>query len=81
MDHGMDPGLDLDAIIRYDRLTNDLHADFLDRLALKVRLTSPSWTFDLGNWSQTWPGSQDNIYGFLGLGGNDHDINNHHDSI
>jgi hypothetical protein len=44
MDHGMDPGLDLDAIIRYDRLTNDLHADFLDRLALKVRLTSPSWT-------------------------------------
>jgi hypothetical protein len=41
----------------------------------------PNATFDLGNWSQTWSGSQDNIYGFLGLGANDHDINNHHDSI
>ena len=38
-------------------------------------------TFDLGQWSQTWPGAQDNIYGFLGLGGNDYDgSNSHHDS-
>ena len=27
MDHGMDPGLDLDAIIRFVRVTGDLHAD------------------------------------------------------
>jgi len=40
----MDPGLDLDAIIRFVRVTNDLHADILDRLALKVRPISPSWT-------------------------------------
>lgn len=25
------------------------------------------------NWSQSWPNTQDNIYGFLGLGSSDHD--------
>ena len=45
MDHGMDPGLDLDAIIRFVRgVTDDDHADMTGLLALKARPINPSWT-------------------------------------
>jgi hypothetical protein len=44
MDHGMDPGLDLDAIIRFVGVANDLSADVTGLLAPKVRTISLSWT-------------------------------------
>ena len=73
MDHGMDPGLDLDAIIRFVDGTNDLHADPTDLSALKVRPISPSWTqmrrSTLATGLKPGPGHKTTFTDFLVLAG------------
>jgi hypothetical protein len=73
MDHGMDPGLDLDAIIRCVRVTNNPHANFIDLLVPKVRPISRSWTrmrhSTLATGLKPGPDHKTTFTGFLVLAG------------